>query len=51
MKVDEREEENDGAASLGKFKLTKGQPATVRVSNAETDGYVMVDGLQILQVK
>ena len=51
VKVDERKEDKDGAASLGIYKLTKGQPATVRVTNAETDGYVIVDGLQILPGK
>jgi hypothetical protein len=36
---------------LGKFKLTKGKSATITVSNKDTDGYVVVDGLQCLPVK
>ncbi|HMJ91364.1 MAG TPA: FAD-dependent oxidoreductase [Candidatus Acidoferrum sp.] len=38
-------------ASLGKFKLSKGKAAIVTVSNKDTDGYVVVDGLQCLPVK
>ena len=41
----------DGIVSLGKFTLGKGTPATVTISNKGTDGYVVVDGLQIVPVK
>ncbi len=37
--------------SLGKFKLPKGRGTTVVVSNKDTDGFVVVDGLQCLPVK
>jgi hypothetical protein len=35
-------------ASLGKFKLAAGKSVTVQVSNKDTKGYVVVDGLQIV---
>jgi hypothetical protein len=44
-------EKTTAFALLGKFALPKGKPATVTVSNKDTDGYVVVDGLQCLPVK
>ena len=41
----------EGLVSLGKFQLPKGMAATVTVSNRGTDGYVVVDGLQVVLVK
>ena len=37
--------------SLGKFKLPAGKAATVIVSNKDTDGHVVVDGLQLVPMK
>ncbi|QDT84957.1 FAD-dependent oxidoreductase [Gimesia chilikensis] len=37
--------------SLGTFHFEAGQPASVTVSNQGADGYVVVDGLQLLPVK
>jgi ribonucleotide reductase alpha subunit len=39
------------AASLGKFNLPKGKLTTVTVSNKDTDGFVVADGLQCLPVR
>lgn len=48
LTVNEKEGETKGSTSLGKYQLTKSQPATVKISNAGTNGFVVVDGLQIL---
>jgi hypothetical protein len=40
-----------GAASLGKFKLGVGESVNVKVSNSNTDGFVVVDGLQVVSAK
>jgi hypothetical protein len=40
-----------GAALLGKFKLAAGQSLNVKVSNNNTDGFVVVDGLQVVAAK
>jgi hypothetical protein len=40
-----------GAASLGRFRLSAGKSMTVKVSNNNTDGFVVVDGLQLVPVK
>ena len=37
--------------SLGKFQLPAGKQTTVTVSNADTDGHVVVDGVQFRPVK
>ncbi len=39
------------ALPLGKFALRKGRETTVTISNAGTDGFVVVDGLQVRPVK
>jgi hypothetical protein len=39
------------SASLGKFQLQAGNSITVKVSNNNTDGFVVVDGLQIVEAK
>ena len=36
---------------LGKFALRKGRETTVTISNARTDGFVVVDGLQLIPAK
>lgn len=40
-----------GAAALGRFHLSAGKSLTVKVSNNNTDGFVVVDGLQLVPVK
>ncbi len=47
VKVNEREK--SGAASLGKFTLPAGKRMQVSLTNAGTDGFVVLDGLQILK--
>ena len=39
----------DHFESLGSFRFTKDQPAEVEVSNAGTDGHVIIDAIQWLQ--
>jgi hypothetical protein len=36
-------------ASLGTFRLPVGKSVTITISNAATDGYVIVDGLQLVK--
>ncbi|HWN97216.1 MAG TPA: FAD-dependent oxidoreductase [Methylomirabilota bacterium] len=40
-----------GLASLGRFKLASGKSITVKVSNSNTDGFVVVDGLQLVPIQ
>ena len=47
--VDQRT--GNGFISLGRIHLPKGQGSQVIVSNKDTDGYVVVDGLQLVPVK
>ncbi len=51
FRVNQRVAENNGFAALGTFKLPKGKRTTVTVSNRGTDGYVAVDGLQLVPVR
>jgi hypothetical protein len=46
-KVNEREK--SGTASLGKLTLTRGTSVTITLSNKDTDGFVVADGLQLLK--
>jgi hypothetical protein len=39
------------STSLGKFNLPKGSGTSVIISNKDTDGYVVADGLQLLPAK
>lgn len=48
VKVDQK---SKGEISLGKFKLPAGKTTTVTVSNKDTDGYVILDGVQFKPVK
>jgi len=48
VKVDQK---SKGEISLGKFKLPAGKTATVTVSNKDTDGYVILDGVQFRPAK
>jgi hypothetical protein len=40
----------DGRASLGTYELKRGQTLKVNIYNRETDGYVVVDGLNVTPV-
>jgi len=48
VKVDQK---SKSEFSLGKFKLPAGKATTVTVSNQDTDGYVILDGVQFKPVK
>jgi predicted RecA/RadA family phage recombinase len=39
------------SASLGVFALPKGTETSVIISNRDTDGYVVADGVQLLRKK
>jgi hypothetical protein len=43
------EQAKSGAQSLGKFMLPKGRGLTITLSNADTDGYVVADGVQLVR--
>lgn len=45
VKVDEKAK--SGAQTLGTFTLPKGRAASITLSNAGTDGYVVADGVQL----
>ncbi len=45
VKVDEKEK--SGAAMLGTFTLAKGRSVRIALSNKDTDGYVVADGVQL----
>ncbi|MBI5802924.1 MAG: FAD-dependent oxidoreductase [Verrucomicrobia bacterium] len=44
-------QKSQGEISLGKFKLPAGKTTTVTVSNKDTDGHVILDGVQFKPVK
>jgi hypothetical protein len=44
-------QKSQGELSLGKFKLPAGKATTVTISNKDTDGYVILDGVQFKPVK
>lgn len=48
VKVDQK---SKGEISLGRFKLPAGKTTTVTVSNKDTDGHVILDGVQFKPVK
>ena len=50
-KINQKVADKDGWISLGKFALPKGKQTTVTLSNKDTDGYVIADGVQFLPVK
>ncbi|HEY3899872.1 MAG TPA: FAD-dependent oxidoreductase [Chthoniobacter sp.] len=45
------EQEAIGHQSLGQFNLPVGRNTTITVSNAGTDGFVVVDGVQLIKVE
>lgn len=51
VKINQRGAAAVGAVSLGKFKLSHGRGTSVTVSNQDTDGHVVVDGVQFVPVK
>lgn len=48
VKVNLRTEEGGGFHSLGRYRLPEGRKTTVTLSNRDTDGYVVADGIQFL---
>lgn len=48
VKANLRTEEGGGFRSLGRYRLPKGRKTTITLSNRETDGYVVADGIQFL---
>ena len=51
VKLDQKKETKEGFRSLGAFRFDSGQPAKVVISNADTDGYVIVDAVQLIEDK
>jgi len=45
------EKKREGRQSLGKFSLPSGKKTTITVSNQDTNGYVVVDGLFLLRAE
>jgi hypothetical protein len=43
------EQEPSGQQSLGRYALPVGHHTTITVTNTDTDGYVVVDGVQLLR--
>ena len=48
VKLDQKKETKDGFRSLGGFRFDPSQPAKVVISNTGTDGYVIVDAVQLI---
>jgi len=46
--INQKPTRNNGIISLGKYRLTDGKNVSVQISNKGTDGYVVVDGLQLV---
>ena len=51
VKVDQRISRHNGFAPLGRFKLPTGKDTTIFISNKDTDGFVVADGLQFVPIK
>jgi ribulose 1,5-bisphosphate synthetase/thiazole synthase len=49
--INQRSETTQGVVPLGRFKLPAGKLTSVTLSNRDTDGYVVADGVQFLPVK
>ena len=47
VKVNQKQQ--SGMQSLGSLKLGQGETVTITLSNADTDGYVIADGVQLLK--
>lgn len=48
VKLDQKKETKDGFRPLGTFTFDPSRPAKVIISNAGTDGYVIVDAVQLV---
>ncbi len=48
VKLDQKKETKDGFRSFGGFRFDPSQPAKVVISNTGTDGYVIVDAVQLV---
>ena len=51
VKLDQKKETKAGFRSLGDFRFDPSQPAKVVVGNAGTDGYVIVDAVQLVEAE
>lgn len=49
--INQRDDSAKGVVSLGRFTLPAGKLTNVTFSNADTDGFVVADGVQFLPVK
>jgi hypothetical protein len=49
--INQRSDAAAGVVSLGRFKLPAGKLTSVTLSNRDTDGFVVADGVQFLPVK
>lgn len=49
--INQRDDSTQGVVSLGRSKLPAGKLTSVTLSNQETDGFVVADGVQFLPVK
>ena len=50
VKLNQREATKDGFRSIGTFRFDAAQTAEVVLSNADTDGHVIVDAVQVVAV-
>ncbi len=48
VKLDQKKEAKDGFRSLGVYRFEASKPAKIVISNTDTDGYVIVDAVQLL---
>ncbi|HLQ45355.1 MAG TPA: hypothetical protein VK137_11540, partial [Planctomycetaceae bacterium] len=51
VKLNQKEATKEGFRSIGQFEFEATQPAKIVISNAETDGYVIVDAVQLIESK
>jgi hypothetical protein len=49
VKLDQKKETKDGFRSIGAFRFAADQAAKVVISNASTDGFVIVDAVQLVE--
>jgi hypothetical protein len=43
------QQDKSGRASLGRFQLPRGKGIAITISNTDTDGHVIADGVQLVQ--
>jgi hypothetical protein len=51
VKLNQKQETKDGFRSLGTFPFDPSQPAKIVISNVDTDGFVIVDAVQLIEGK